>query len=330
MQIEAAQEVTGWTVAPNVPFRLSPRIATGATGSPSHMLIKGLTPLASERPREVVSEYEVIDAQSGTVYEEGSILVELPEAAVVEGASPIVGIVPLTELVSGSEPSSTVGGSSGLSGFAFSNNAGTLSLAVNNGATTFTGDATYSVVDETTVALAAFSLTDGSNVYAFKATTLDYANGSYVGELVSEGGDDFDSLLFKLVIAQVPDSDGDGLPDFVDGDVQAVGNPWEGVAQNANQSKDTWFGNLWDLDYPYVYHSDHFWVWVQVDGPGIYVWSFRDDYRWFYTLSTFYPWIYSFREGKWLWFYTGGGVNAPRRWFYDPETQTDIPFPPLP
>lgn len=78
-----------------------------------------------------------------------------------------------------------------------------------------------------------------------------------------------------------------------------------------------WMGFVIDDQYPWVYHYEHGWVYLDAERDDD-VW-FRDPaFGWLFTSAAFYPYLYSSSLADWLYFLPGS--LAPDRWFY---TTTD-------
>ncbi len=73
-----------------------------------------------------------------------------------------------------------------------------------------------------------------------------------------------------------------------------------------------WFGNLFINQYPWVFHSEHGWLYFQYDQDNI--WLFDPILGWLWTSLDKYPVIFRMDGGTWL-FYKRN-TTAPRR-FYD-------------
>ena len=75
-----------------------------------------------------------------------------------------------------------------------------------------------------------------------------------------------------------------------------------------------WFGYLWDETYPWIYHSNHHWAFVDATKETS-VFLFDSSIGWIWTAYGIYPALYSFSSGTWLYFVLG--TNHPERWFID-------------
>ena len=266
----------------DVKFRFT-ELSAPTTNMSTHILIDGLVPVEAGSAR-LTSNYRGIDIATGTEYDTGQVLLELPSPPSGDGASsPIVGIVSRAGGWDGytTTPASptTVGESVG--SFTFDNEALTIALNVNQGATNLTGSTTFTIVDDYTIDVAAFTMTDGSSTYAFGATQLVYGNDEYYGVIVSEdSGVDYDSLMFALRLKS-PDGDDDGMPLLVDrdGEGKCLTLPTDGSGIVVPT-----FGTLFGLEstlgpdwgfcsrYGYVWvgrYCDTGYIWIPGNRPGL-------------------------------------------------------------
>ena len=108
---------------------------------------------------------------------------------------------------------------------------------------------------------------------------------------------------------------GPALDPFFNG-ASALGNDWYYLAFDDAD----FFGYFNVLHYPYVYHIDLGWEYVQdaADGKsGVYLYDFASQ-SWFYTSPTFaFPYLYDFRLNAMVYYYPD--TNAPGRYDSDPR-----------
>lgn len=73
-----------------------------------------------------------------------------------------------------------------------------------------------------------------------------------------------------------------------------------------------WFGYVWDMHAPWIYHQDHGWLYVmtpQVEAS----WFYDSQLEWMWIHPAIYPWIYAHGESSWVYYLEG---SRDPRWFY--------------
>ena len=175
------------------------------------------------------STYSGINVDSGETQDIGIVYLEMPEgSALPEGSvsSPVVGVVQRAGSWADpgyalSFPSTSVGGSSGDGDYT----SGTLDLTLVRDAEVITGSTTYNVLDEDTIEVNEFTLTVNAGLsYQMSGATLLRDGNRFYGTLTNlSDGAGYDSLLFSIEFANIPDVDGDSIPDISDPSVEANG-----------------------------------------------------------------------------------------------------------
>lgn len=144
-------------------------------------------------------------------------------------------------------------------------------------------------------------LVDGGNVIR---TDLSKGSLSASGDLsvVLTQNDDSPLYLSRVTVSGGGGGGATGI-DFIDTAADA-GDGW-------HQSE--WFGFFQKGDFPYVYHYEHGWIYF---GPGSEtgVTYFDKCLRWVYTSKAIYPWMHSYYDGDWNYFYRT--TVTPNRWWY--------------
>jgi hypothetical protein len=260
----------------------------------THVLIEGLSPL-EDGTMTYASTYSGINVDSGETQDVGVIYLEMPEGSDPgEGTvtSPVVGVVQR----SGSwadytlvEPSTSVGGSSGDGDYG----SGTLDFTLIRDAEVFLGSTSYTVVDENTIDVEAFTLTkDGAVSYQMSGATLLRDGDRFYGTLTNlSDGAAYDSLIFSISFTGIPDLDNDGIPDISDGEVEAGGltlGIWQftdigwvyGLTPEWGYS--FFMGYVYMADLPYVYQVDIGWLYLATSTPPTY-WFFNLDLGWIFV-----------------------------------------------
>jgi len=72
-----------------------------------------------------------------------------------------------------------------------------------------------------------------------------------------------------------------------------------------------WFGYFNELEYPWINHAQHDWMYVEADAVS-HIWFWTSDMGWLWTSDTVYPYFYRSSDAQWLW-YMDGSDNP--RWF---------------
>lgn len=283
----------------NVEFRFSEQAGSGAQNNSTHILIEGLTPI-EPGSNVVASSYQGINLSTGSVQDVGMVMLTLPAGAQPPSgsvASPIVGIVQREGAWSNFNPSpvasTTVGSSEGAGNY--DSSAGTLQLSLSRNSETFTGSATYSIVDLNTIAMDAFTLTSGSSTFGFEASTLVREHNRFYGTLLAaDSSVGYDSLLFSIEFVNIPDVNGDGIPDIVDPYAQpglnlvvgqwthhgGIGNIY-GVTSEWAFSPYVGFFNA--SNFPRIYTANHGWM--------TFISRMQVNYVWFHSPSL--GWVFA-------------------------------------
>ena len=310
VSVESFLEPTGFSITDGDDLKLRvSELAGPDTNNSSHILLESLSPLA-EGSLVYASPYYGLEVSSGEVQDEGVVYLEMPaDVQVPEGSvsSPIVGIVERSgswEDYNTNTPTSSVGGASGDGEY----DGGSIVLSLVRDSETFSGAANYSVIDENTIELDPFSLTkDGTDTIELSGATLIRDGGAFSGSVTNLGADAlYDSLLFTVRLADIPDVDADGIPDISDSEIGATGLA-------VDEWNTTNFGFLWGLtpDWgwsyvfgyvyvpldPYIYHPHFGWM-VQV--ASFPIGDGNAQNRWFVSLEG-YGWMFvADNEGGWV------------------------------
>jgi hypothetical protein len=291
VSIDSLTDPTTFEVAPgsSIDFRYAELIGASANTA-THILIEGLIPL-EDGGLSYASPYVAVNSGTGAEEDSGIVLMDLPQAVTVpEGSvsSPIVGIIERPQSWDNYTPvlpQSTLGGASGDGSFATE---GSLELTLVRGADTFTGTATYTVVDTSTIELDPFTLVNGGTSSTQLSGATLVRDGSVFSGVVTnqEASAPFDSLMFKVVLSGIPDVDGDQIPDIVDDSVEAGGL----IVGEFNFTALGYVDGITpDWGYSFVYN----YVYVTLD-----------------------PWFYQFYVG---WMYLVDTPSPTARWFYSPD-----------
>lgn len=265
--------------------------SSGNSDQSTHLLIQGIVPV-EEGSNVVTSSYTAINVDAGDEpLELGQLYFTMPANATSPGsaASPIVGIVPREGSWSGydlNDPEAPLGGARGF--LQIDEEAGTLGLSLGLDGTVYTGETSYTRIDDATVELADFSLSNDSGAIEFYGTQLFHLGeriGAFYGVIQSKDADaDLDSLMYAINLDQIPDFDGDTVPDLADADT----GPFRPVVENYKYDYGT--GWLWgwsaDWGYSHIYgnvFTDYYpWLWVhnhgyvyyqQRDGEIVWLWD---------------------------------------------------------
>jgi hypothetical protein len=301
VSMESFLEPTGFSITEgdDLQLRVS-ELAGPQTNNASHILLESLSPL-SEGSLVYASPYYGLEVSSGEVQDEGVVYLEMPaDVQVPEGSvsSPIVGIVERSgswEDYNTNPPTSSVGGASGDGDY----DGGSIVLSLVRDSETFSGAANYTVIDENTIELDPFSLTkDGTDTIELSGATLIRDGSTFNGAVTNLGEDAlYDSLLFTVRLADIPDVDADGVPDISDSDIGP-----SGLA--VGEWNTTNLGFLWGLtpDWgwsyvfgyiyvpldPYVYHPHFGWM---VEVASFPIGDGNGQNRWFVSLEG-YGWMF--------------------------------------
>jgi hypothetical protein len=283
----------------DVGFLFSEMASAGAENNATHMLIEGLIPIEAGS-NIVASSYKAIDLSSGSIQDVGMVMLTLPAGAQPPSgsvASPIVGIVQRQGAWSNFNPSpvtsTTVGASQGAGNYDAA--AGTLQLSLSRNSETFTGSTTYSVVNINTIEMDAFTLTSGSSNFGFEASTLVRDQSRFYGTLLaSDSSVGYDSLLFSIEFVNIPDVNGDGIPDIVDPFAQPglnlVAGQWThhgGIGNvygvTADWAFSPYVGFFNAASFPRIYTANHGWMTFISRMQTNYVWLHSPSLGWVFA-----------------------------------------------
>jgi hypothetical protein len=275
---------------PSVEFRFVDLSAPLAPNDATHILIQGLTPVGDVQ-NVLVSSYEAVNLTSGAVQDVGMVYLSLPAGAEPPPGtvtSPIVGVVQRTgdwSQTMPSTPSTTVGDAAG-DGF-FNVVTGSLSFSLSRNTETFTGNTRYTVLDADTVEIEAFTIHSGSNSYAFLPALLARDGNRLYGTIVTaDAGMGFDSLMFAIEFLQLPDTDGDGIPDIVDSKAPGLNLAMEPLQWQTHPIVGQYIplSAVWAYSpilgffkadsFPYVYQASHGWMVVITRASSHYLWLY--------------------------------------------------------
>lgn len=270
-------------------LRVSELVPAPGTNSSTHVLVEGLSPL-EDGTLYYVSPYQGIDSSNGEIQDLGMVMLEMPEAvSLPEGtvSSPIVGVLQRPGSWSDyalSMPTTSLGGASGTSTY----DTGTLDLTLARDAEVFTGSTTYTVLDQDTLELDAFTMVmDGGMSVELSGTTLLRSGDMFSGTVTNlSDGAAYDSLLFSIKLLDIPDLDDDGIPDISDPSVDGGGV----------LVVDDWLR----LDFSWVYGYTPEW------GVSTYMG---------YVFVGYLPWVYQVDLGM-LYYFSSAGNN---HYFWSPS-----------
>ena len=313
------------------PFRFltTSVVNTGTSNAATHVLVQGLAPTTGDSS-VLAGYYQAVHLASGQVQDSGHLFVQAGGSSVLPSGSvstPIVGIVARTGAwgnYSVFTPDSALGGASGQSSYS----ANELSLAVLRNGVNYSGVADYSV-EGTTLILEPFTLSGGGSTFHFASTTLFLNQGVFTGVAeCTTPSVSFNSRFFALSISQVPDLDGDFLPDIVDADV-TVNDPLAGVAwQEDGWGKSSLLGWINRNFLPWHYSADHGFIWIFPGSTVSNFFVYDNTLGWLWTNENMYiaddpnqKYFYAFEYsgGTWLWFMASASTPA-NRWFHNFET----------
>lgn len=269
--------------------------APGANAS-THILIEGLSPLEPDT-LNFASPYSGINVDTGVTQDVGVLYLQMPSGSVLpEGtvASPIVGVVQRAgSWLDLTFPQTTLGGSAGPGTY----DAGSLSLSLTKGAEVFNGATNYTVVDEDTIDIDPFTITKSGPVsYNLSGTTLLRDGNRFYGTVTNlTDGAAYESLLFEIQFAGIPDVDGDGIPDIsdalIDGGSLVVGQ-WSMMGMgfvygsSAQWGYSAYAGFLEMSNLPWVYNNLHGWMYFYQAVPADYAyWFWSPTIGWIYARS---------------------------------------------
>lgn len=236
----------------------------------THILIEGLVPLEAGS-NVMVSNYTGIDLNTGDAKDVGSLYFTMPPNAPAPDAasSPIVGIVARNgswDGFTGQPPVTPIGGSVG--NVDINMQANTLFFNVAG----YSGAAHYSRVDNFTLQVDDFRLSNGGATLDFYSSQFSLHRGDLYGVIQTKNPLDENSRLFELRINHLEDYDGDRIPDILD---ESTG-PFSPVIQ----------GDKFDRTIGWMWGDSEMWAYAYF------------TYRWVYTVA--YPWMWIDGQG-WVW-----------------------------
>lgn len=284
-RVNAFQSADLPALSPDLAFRFAALVGVeDSANQATHVLFQGLSPLAPSSSVHV-SNYSAINLTSGQEQDAGVVYLDIADTQVPAGAvaSPIVGVVQRAgawSTLNPQTPATTVGGSSGASFFDFE--ARSISLVLHRGGETFTGTATYRIVDLDTILLDPLSLSNGSVTYTFHETTLARDGLRFYGILESSDlSVSYDSLLHALEFVDLPDSNNDGIPDIVVGD----GCPARSLGYSPVLTWVYHGGNCWTLWFA-NFNPAFGWVFTAYLHPTAGGWMYHVERGWVYIWPT--------------------------------------------
>ena len=121
------------------------------------------------------------------------------------------------------------------------------------------------------------------------------------------------AVIFRQIIDSVEAPTGNTDDNFFYKNSEDLGDGWRGLA---------WFGSFNVLAVPWIYHSEHGWMFSQSADPAN-IWFWTSDLGWFWTSEAAYSWLFSVDKDSWLW-YQQGSKNP--RWFHIWNTQEWVPY----
>ena len=68
-----------------------------------------------------------------------------------------------------------------------------------------------------------------------------------------------------------------------------------------NWKNEEWFGDFWDVHFPWVFHEDLGWIYVAGVSPTSF-WLYSENLGWVWSGATHYPSLYSNNEQGWIYF----------------------------
>ncbi|MFO7724363.1 MAG: hypothetical protein R6V45_02355 [Oceanipulchritudo sp.] len=323
VSIEAFADPTAFTIndGSNLSLRVAELSPAPSDNASTHVLVEGLMPV-EDGTQVHASPYQGIDAESGEVQDVGLLYLDLPEtASLPEGSvsSPIVGVLERPgswEDFNLNTPSTDLGGVSGDGDY----DSGVLDLSLVRDGASFSGSTSYTVIDENTIELDAFTLnTDGTDSFGLSSTTLLREGDHFYGTVtnLSEGAG-YDSLIFSILLTDIPDLDSDGIPDIVDDSIEAG----EGLIEDWQRLEFTWVWGLtpeWGIStyMGYIYVPNLPYVYAEGTGWLFHVESADTDhlfYSWdkgWITVSEnnggfYYAYTDSVEDGEWFQFPQAG------------------------
>jgi hypothetical protein len=312
-QPAGATPFVGFPVAVDVRYSELFSMVPAESNTATHLLIEGLTPL-SNGSQILRSNYSAYNLSAQTLQDVGTVYLQADPTAqlgINSVASPIVGLVRRTgawDNYTSQSPVAEIGGAFGQSSYTGNEQSGgVLNISISRGGQTFSGSVEYSVPDEDTIVLNQH-LVLGS--YTYLPTTLVRDGSRYYGILETAAViPNYDAALLKIELTNLPDADGDGIPDITDPSISG-----ETVAPVNLISGD------WSLNpiFGWLYGIENS-VWANSNFMGfVYVLEFGGFQRWIY--QGVHGWMYyaigSYNDvnGMWLWNEQYGWVNTRESW----------------
>jgi hypothetical protein len=296
----------------NLSLRVAELVPAPGANNSTHVLVEGLSPV-EEGTLNYASPYRGINSASGEEQDLGVIYLQMPETAALPAgtvSSPIVGVLQRSGSWSDFEleiPGTSIGGASGASSYDPANTS--LSLTLERGGETFTGTTTYTAVDTDTLELAPFTLVkDGASSHDLSGATLLRDGTRFYGTLTNLSSSPlYDSLLFSIELTDIPDVDGDGLPDISDPEIgsdELIIGEWTtlsigrvmGLTDTIGYSEELGIVHVGHLPFAYSFAAGG---WVSAhsttaDGR----WLYHDSKGWIFVLDNHAGWYYGFPAGS--------------------------------
>lgn len=91
---------------------------------------------------------------------------------------------------------------------------------------------------------------------------------------------------------------------------------WQAVPLGEGWEWSPWFGYFSDQYYPWIYHRDHKWMYVNERDEGLYLYTI--DMGWLFSSKDLYPYMYSFETESWMWYHLD--QDDRQRWFLNLST----------
>lgn len=299
------------TESSTLSLRVSELVPASGSNASTHVLIEGLAPLEAGT-QVYASPYKGINSVDGEVQDVGMVYLEMPESAALPAgtvSSPIVGVIQRPGSWNDfalTMPTSSVGGSTGASSY----DGSTLDLTLLRGNETFTGTTAYTVLDVDTIEIEPLTLVkDGGTSISLSGATLLRDGSRFYGTLtnLSEGAA-YDSLLFAIELAGMPDLDFDGIPDISDDAVEGSGlvvDQWNRLnfswvyGLTPEWGISTYMGYVFVKFSPYIYQVDLGWMYL-FSSNGLdhvfYTW----DHGWILINEGFGGFYYIYDTDTWL------------------------------
>ncbi len=210
------------TSGSDLSLRVTELVPAEGNNDSTHILIEGLTPL-EDGTNVYASPYTGVDVNTGNEQDAGMLYLEMPGGAALPEdsvASPIVGVVQRSgswDNYGPMAPATSIGGSSGAGDYA----SGQITLSLVRGADAMTGVTDYTVVDENTITIEPFTISVNAGIsYNLSGATLLRDDAVFYGTITNlSNGAQYDSLIFAIELANIPDLDNDGVPDISDSEI---------------------------------------------------------------------------------------------------------------